>query len=327
MHRAVAVALLVVLAGCSLPATPFGRPGQSTAARPWSETTFVVGLDAPASGRAKDVAALRNATDFWEEHAREYLGHPVQFRVEPAAADPDIVVHVVDGIDECGTEDHAAGCAPLLSDLRTRSTPISVRIQRGFARNSTRLVMEHELGHVLGQTHADAPQSVMKSTAILASTPRRNATERPVPWADPTLSVYVDDGTLSASDRRAVADQIDHAIAYYNDGGEGTVPENVTFVRTDDRGTADIVVTFTDQPPCGEPPSSCSKISGTDPDQDGAREQYTHAVIYIAGLSTDAVGWHVGRWFGATLGADTPADLPPAFRNATFQDRRSDWWR
>jgi len=324
MYRVGAVAVLLVLAGCSLPAVPLGGSGESTAA--WDETTFVVGLDVQTDdSRAKHVAALRNATDYWEANAGEYLGHPVSFRVDPDADDPDLVVRVVEGIEECGRDDHAAGCAPFVSDLRTQSGPVEVRIRRGFDRESTRLVMQHEFGHVLGLGHADDPQSVMQSETVLASTPQRNASERPVPWADPTLSVYVDDSTVPAGDRAAVAEQIDRAIAYYNDGGEGAVPDNVTFTRTGDRSTADLVVSFPEDSPCGDPPSSCSEIAGVDPDRDGARERYTRAEVYVVGLSTEAVGWHVGRWFGAALGSD-PDSLPPAFREATFEERRSDWW-
>ncbi|WP_136716759.1 matrixin family metalloprotease [Halorientalis salina] len=327
MHRSVALAALVVLAGCSLPVPPLGSPDESAAVDPWSETTFVVGLDAGTDdSRSKYVAALRNATDYWEANADQYLGHPVTFRVDPDAEDPDLVVRPVERIDECGTDDHAAGCAPLLSDLRTQDDPVEVRIKRGFDRNSTRLVLRHEFGHVLGLGHTDDPQSVMRAETVLASTPQPNASERPVPWDDPTLSVYVDDDTLSADERRAVDDQIGHAIDYYNDGGERTVPDNVTFARTTDRDTADIVVSFPDSSPCGESPSSCAEIVGVDSDRDGAHERYTRADIYVVGLSTEATGWHVGRWFGGALGSDDRADLPPAFRDATFEERRSDWW-
>lgn len=327
MSRAVVVCLLVALAGCSLPATPLGGPAESTTVDSWAETTFVVGLDAETDGaQVAYAAALRNATAYWEANAEQYLGHPVQFRVDPAADEPDVTVRVVERIDECGTEAHAAGCAPSVTDLRKQSETVPIRLQSGFDRASTRRVMKHEFGHVLGLAHGDAPQSVMQHETVLASTPRPNATERPVPWADPKLTVFVDDSALSKQERAAIHDQIGHAIDYYNDGGEGTVPTNVTFARTADRQSADVVISFPSSSPCGDTPSSCSKISGTDPDQDGARERYTHAEIYVTGLSTEAVGWHVGRWFGAVLGTDDPDDLPPAFRDATYRERRSDWW-
>lgn len=326
MHRAVAVATLVVLAGCSLPASPFDG-SQAATVDDWSETTFVVGVDVDADDNAsKYVRAVENATAFWETNAEQYLGHPVEFTVDPDADDPDLVVRVVGAIEQCGSDDHAAGCAPYIEDLRVQADTVTVRIRRGFNQQSTSLVTTHEFGHVLGLNHADEPQAVMQSKIVLASTPERNATERPVPWSDPTLSVFVDDSTLPSADRAAVQTQVDHAIDYYNDGGEGTVPENVTFVRTDDRSSADVVVSFPESPPCGEPPNSCSKISGVDPDNDGARERFTSAEIFVSGLSTEAVGWHVGRWFGAALGADDHADLPPAFRDASFRERRSDWW-
>lgn len=324
MHRALVAVTLVVLAGCSLPVSDSPLDGTVT---PWSETTVVVALETgPDDDRAKHVAALRNATAYWETNAQQYLDHPVQFRVDPGAENPDLVVRVVDRISECGRDDHAAGCAPQLSDLRTHPGTATIQIRTGFNRTSTRLVMQHELGHVLGLDHADPPRAVMRSQAMLASTPQPNATERAVPWSDPTLTVYVEDSSVPETARPTVREQIDHAIEYYNRGGEGTVPENVTFSRVRNRSRADIVVSFPDSLPCGGSSGSCVQLSGVDPDRDGARERFTSAEIFVSDLSPSAVGWHVGRWFGATLGADEPGELPPAFRNASYRERRSDWW-
>ncbi|MFB6083605.1 MAG: hypothetical protein ABEJ94_05115 [Halorientalis sp.] len=322
----VAVLAAVVLAGCSLPAESLGAGTQ-----PWSETEFVVGLDlGPRDADAAYAADVRATIAFWEANARRYLGHPVDFRLEPNASNPDVVVRVVDEVTSCGIEGHAAGCAPLVDDLRTQPKPVTVRIRRGFSRESTRRVLKHEFGHVLGQGHDDRPADIMAAESTLTTEPRPNATERPVPWSDPELTVFVDDRNVSVEDRTRVRDQIDHALTYYADGAAGTVPGNVSFRRVDDRAAADVVISFPDRLPCDgadRSHGSCPQFTGIDPDGDGAIERYTRAEIYLTGLAPDAVGWHVGRWLGDALGADEPADLAPPFRKADYDDRRSAWWR
>jgi len=322
----VAVFAAVVLAGCSLPSEPLGSDTD-----PWSETEFVVAVDAgPRDSEAAYTADVRTAIEFWEANAERYLDHPVDFRVEPDADDPDVVVRPDDEVTDCGTEDHAAGCAPLAEDLREQPKPVTVRVRRGFDRESTRQILKHEFGHVLGLGHDDRPAEIMVASSTLTTEPQPDATERPVPWSDADLSVYLDDGTVPAGDRERVREQVGHALAYYADGAAGTVPENVSFTRVDDREAADVVITFPDRLPCegtDQSRGSCPQLSGIDPDGDGAIERYTRAEIYLTGLDPDAVGWHVGRSLGNVFGADEPADLAPPFRDADYDERRSDWWR
>ncbi|RXK47283.1 matrixin [Halorientalis pallida] len=329
MRSAVAVVAVLgvaVLAGCSLPNETLGADTKS-----WSETEFVVAVDpGPRDSDAAYAADTRAAIDFWEDNAQQYLGHPVEFTLRPNASDPDVVVRAVAEVTDCGTEEHAAGCAPLADDLREQPTPVTVRVRRGFDRESTRQVIKHEFGHILGQGHDDPPADVMMATSTLATTPRPNATDRPVPWSDPELAVYVDAGNVSADDRTQVREQVDHALDYYADGAAGTVPDNVTFRRVDDRAAADVVVTFPDRLPCegiDRSRGSCRQLTGIDPDGDGTSERYTRAEVYLTGLAPDAVGWHVGRWLGDAFGAADVTDLAPPFRDASYEQRRSAWWR
>jgi hypothetical protein len=326
MSRAVLVALVLVLAGCSVPSLPFSPDSAATEdVEPWAETEFVVAVEANESF-AKHERAVRNATRYWEREGERYLGHPVAFRVAPNASDPDIVVRAVAAITDCGAQDHAAGCAPYAEDLRRRSDPATVRIKTGFDLPSTSQVTRHEFGHLLGLEHDDEPQAIMASRTVLATTAKRNVTERPLPWQSPTLTVYVDESTVDPADRSTVREQVDHAITYYNEGADGSVPANVTFTRVDDPATADVQVSFPTTLPCGETPGSCARLSGLDPDDDGALEWYTAASIYVGGVESRQVGWHVGRWFGSALGADDDADLPEPFRDAPYHDDRRDWW-
>ncbi|WP_299267304.1 hypothetical protein [Halorientalis sp.] len=321
-----AVLAAAVLAGCSLPAETIGDGTE-----PWTETEFVVAVDAgPRDSQDNYTTDVRETIDFWEGNAERYLGHPVEFTLRPDAADPDVVVRVVAEVTDCGTEEHAAGCAPLADDLREQPTPVTVRVRRGFDRESTRTVLKHEFGHILGQGHDEPPADIMTATRTLATEPRPDAIDRPVPWDGPELAVYVDAGNVSATDRKRVREQVGQALEYYADGAAGTVPNNVTFRRVDDRAAADVVLAFPDRLPCegiDRSRGSCRQLTGVDPDGDGTSEQYARAEIYLTGLAPDAVGWHVGRWLADAFGAADESDLAPPFRDASYDQRRSAWWR
>jgi hypothetical protein len=65
---------------------------------------------------------------------------------------------------------------------------------------------------------------------------------------------------------------------------------------------------------------------GPDPDGDGASERYSQFTVTVVGVGTDAVGWHVGYWLAAAFGLEDDAEKPPPFRDASYQERRSEWW-
>jgi hypothetical protein len=272
--------------------------------------------------RDRDFTALvREATAFWEANG-QYLGFEVRYDVRPDAENPDLIVAFTDRVPDCGNVADAVGCAPLVTDRRQIDRPETVWVKTGLSDESTALVTKHELGHTLGLTHDDPPRDVMRAKSVLYTEPRPNATERAFPWDDADFTVRVD--AANASDPAGAESQVDHALAYYEDGAPGT-PDNVTFERTD--GDAEVLVQFGATETCRASSGSCISTFGVDPDGDGAIETYTRVEITLVGLDTEAVGWHVGYWLAHAFGAEQDDEKPPPFRDAGGRERRSEWWR
>ncbi|MFC5971212.1 matrixin family metalloprotease [Halomarina salina] len=296
---------------------------------PYDEETLTVAVDDANVSAGRDVRpAVRDALDFWEANSRHYAGYAVDYRLldeDSDTSDADLVVQFVDDIRDCGREQHVAGCAPYITRGPV-DRPAVVRIKTGFDANSTTLVLEHELGHTLGLGHDDEPSEVMAGETMLTTQPKTDATDRELAWNHSTLSVYVDYG--DADDRQATERQVAAALGYFEDGAEGTVPENVSFVRVDDPGRADVVVRFADDLQCGTRRGSCGRVEGYDPDGDGRLETYSKLEVTIANLDTEAVAWHVARWVGRGLSLDSDAEYPEPLRETTSAaERRTEWWR
>jgi hypothetical protein len=331
----VVLAALVLLSGCTLslgngsPSVSPGGGGEPVWTgdedNPFRQETLVVAVDGSAADG--DVTPLvREALSYWEANSEQYAGYPIDYRLAANASDPDLQVRFVDSVDQCGTEEHAAGCAPVITKPGQFDPPVEVRIKTGFSDASTVQVLKHELGHTLGLDHGDEPAEVMAASSTLTTPPRTNASDRALPWDTSTLSVYVDMSAVAEGDREEARRQVAGALGYFADGANGTVPENVSFVRTDNRTAADITIRAVDDSPCSASSGSCGYLRGTDPDGDGAHETYTRLEITVTDLDTKAIGWHVGRWLGSGFGLSGEEYPQPLRESASYQDRRSDWW-
>ncbi|WP_049985310.1 matrixin family metalloprotease [Halobellus rufus] len=357
----VSLALLIAIAGCAgsavdLPSTGIGgdegtstlpvgqatetadstsdRPSATPTAipdgsNPWGTEPVVVAVCDTAGTDREWTPLVAEATAYWETNADRFAGFPVDYEVRPDASDPDVVVEFVDEVPECDDSTDAAGCAPLIEDSRQIDRPETVYVRTGFSDNSTVRVLEHEFGHTLGLTHDDEPAEIMTSQTVLYTEPQTDATERDFPWRDADFTVYVDDE--NASDPDGMRTQVRHALEYYEDGPDGEdapegMPSNLSFTTVEDPDDADIVIRPVESSPCGDRAASCGATAGEDPDGDGAIETYTSMRISLVDLDTDAVGWHVGYWLAYGLGAEDDADKPSPFRDASYEERRSEWW-
>lgn len=106
---------------------------------------------------------VRNSTAFWEANAERAAGYPIRYeRVDSiAAADQTLRYETV---GECG--DHNLtdynGCADRpLGDVGEQT--ISGRVEQNLSDPYLQEATTHELGHMLGLTHEDAPQYVMET--------------------------------------------------------------------------------------------------------------------------------------------------------------------
>ncbi len=309
------------------PSTP---PGTPSSGNPWGKRTVTVAVYNYAN-ESRHVAPLVERTlEYWNENAARYGDYAVRFELTEGA-DADIHLEYVHRIAECGHErsNRSVGCAPVLESGTTADPFETVRIVASYSNESTLQIMRHEFGHVLGIEHGEEPMPTMRALSRYRHLARPNATERPVPWADPTLSVHVDASNVSSGSRDEVDAQIGHALRYFETGAEGSVPENVTFVRTENRTNADIRIAFHDDAfDCyGEETDegSCGTSWGYNTDADAAFEYYSDWTIRLRGVDDDAVGWHVGYWLTEALGL-TEDERPSPFRDATYRDRRDDWW-
>lgn len=219
---------------------PEVRADDDGPAGPWDGRLVV----APAPGTPdRVVAALRGAAAYWRTNASRYAGRDVDVVVVRGdrRQRADAVVHAGTQVPDCGGADEAAGCAPVVTgagDVPPR--PVAVWVRADLDRASTRRVLTHELGHLLGIDHGSDPE-VMRRAVPLSVRPRPDATAAATPWTDPdrVLSVHVD--ATDAADPAAVRTQVRLALSYLEDDPPG-VASDWRFRLVEDPTGADVRV-------------------------------------------------------------------------------------
>ncbi|UPV73601.1 hypothetical protein M0R89_13765 [Halorussus limi] len=362
--RVVAVVGLVLLAGCSgavqettptsttrdttssvdpttttksLPTTSATTPEETTTSQekevenPWGEQNVTVAVWNTVN-QSRNVKPLVNQTlTYWNGNGSQYAEYNVTFVPTTNVYEADITVRLVAGISECGGGDtnSTVGCAPVLDAWETPTDSVEVRVVAGYSNESTRRILKHEFGHVVGLEHGEEPMPTMQAIAEHTYLSQADIADRAVPWRNSTLSVYVDVSALPGHDREDARTQIRHALDYYESGAEGSVPSNVSFVTTSNRSAADVRISFADDPfDCGGErvrEGSCGLSWVYDTDTDGAPEYFADYEIKLRDLNVDAIGWHVGYWLADAMGLSGD-ELPEPFVDSGDGERQSDWW-
>ncbi|MCO8254531.1 hypothetical protein NKF26_12030 [Haladaptatus sp. AB618] len=297
---------------------------EPTPDNPWEKEELVVEIDNTVNHR-NFKPLVREALDYWEENDSRYGDYEVNYTIANDSRYPDILVEFVQDIPKCNDTTRAVGCAPMINGTDRVSSMETVRIETGYTNESTLQTLKHEFGHTHGLEHGEEPMPLMNESHDVDHLPMPNVDERDLPWQSEQLSVFVDYSNVSQFDRDDYQEQIQHALDYYDDGADGTVPEAVSFETTENRSAADIAIDFPDSVQCGDSSEgSCGSFWGISLDMDDEFEFHTRVQINLAGVDEDAVGWHVGYWLGYAFEDDSD-DFAPPFQDADYDDRRDDW--
>jgi hypothetical protein len=188
-----------------------------------------------------------------------------------------------------------------------------------------RLVIRHELGHVIGLDHTEEPHDVMGTKVVDEDV--QNATDRYNPWPTETITVTVDNASYADDrDMDAVHAEARYATAFFQQGAATTAP-NVTYEynASADVNKSEIVLRGPGYAACEvEGDGSLGRIHGVDRDSDESLEQHTKVNICTEGLNNEVLSWHVAYWIGSGMGL-TPEEMPDQLQRTEYDDRRGQW--
>lgn len=347
-----AVALLLVLAGCSSGAAPAtggaetattttpaatatGNAGPTDGDRaetaadggavtnPWGEETLTVVVANDASPWRNVTGIVATALRYWERNDGRYAPYQVDYTLQPDARNPDVVVRYVDEVGPCaGTSStESVGYAPQVGRDETPPRPATVCIRAGYTDLTTLTVVKHEFGHLLGIGHDDPPQPLMRTNRERTTLPQPSESFRRFAWLEPNVSVYANYSGIYARREYRARRQLAHVTEYYDRTGSAVLGRTVSMSLTDNRTRADVVVRFPRQSQCPTPNwGSCGTVV-RGPDGEPQIQ------LTLTNAHEEAVGWHVGYWLGFTFDPTHRSQLPHPFRNTTYHDRRAAWWR
>jgi len=306
----------------SATATPTGDPDLS-ADNPFGQKVVPVRVNDTVNDGRDTTLLVQRSIEYWNDRIERDTEFNYRFTLAEDPADARVEVRYVEAIESCGREhdERTVGCAPLLERGSTAPDVAVARIEVHGSDSAVIGTVEHELGHILGLGHDDPPLVVM---GYQTEEPVKDAMDRAVPWYTNKLGVYVDHDSLDGN-REQIDDQVGHALEYYNDGGaDGTIPDNVTFTRTDHEASADVVITNDESYPCGgtSDQSRWRLQQYTQIDTDPAPEIYARSIICLD-LEETETGWHTGYWLGRSMGLEE-GELAEPFQDV--QNSRDEWW-
>lgn len=348
---AVALTLIIILAGCggsttsSTPTSSATQPASSTPSttpthtptpastatppplyhNPWNKQTIHVAIENPTDRNYQPI--VRQALRYWETDGQKWADWvDLQFSLisDPNAADADAIIRF-GSVNTCETDiEDVVGCAPYPNDGSFEHTP-TAEISTGYTNESTRTIVKHEVGHLLGVEHTQTPE-FMKPESELTELPQVDAADRANPWGQDTLRIYIDDSAVPVPLKETVMTQIDYAINYYNNGGEGATPSGVELVTTERQTDADIVIEVVRNSDIENHEYANGRYYGVDSDRDQALEQVENGTIRVAYNvqgETGYIGYLTGYFVGLFLTLNSEPAPPWADDNITYRDK---WW-
>ena len=289
---------------------------------PWGQEVVPVRINDSADDGRNTTALTLRTIRYWNANIERYTDFEYRFRLAEDPSDARVELQYVQAIDSCGNEhSNIAGCAPYLTE-GTRADDLEiVEVESRGSNSGVLSTARHEFGHLVGLGHSDEPLDLMGQGY---EGDIRDATDRPFPWYGDTLHVGVEPDSIEG-DPAVIREQVRHAVEYYDEGAEGTVPTNVSVVVTDEPAFAEVIVTNESARGCTNFGGSQALTSARNLDTDSQPELYTRLVVCMGSVGEEAVGWHTGYWLGTAFGLED-GERAAIFRTNDPREVRSDWW-
>lgn len=304
-------------------ASPTPTPDDTLSSdNPWNQEVVPVRINDSADDGRNTTALTVRTIDYWNANVERYTEFEYRFALAEDPEDARVEVQFKESVDSC--EDHdtnVAGCAAYLTEATTARDLEVVEVESRGSNAAVLATTRHEFGHLVGLNHSDEPLDLMGQGY---EGDIRNATDRPFPWYGDTLHVAVEPDAING-DPAVVREQVRHAVEYYDDGADGTIPTNVSVVVSDDPDFAEVVVTNDSDRGCTIGDGSQGIFSLRNLDTDEQAELYTRMTICIGSVGEDAVGWHTGYWLGSAFGLQE-GERADVFQDASYNEIRSEWW-
>ncbi len=161
--------LLCACAGCTplLAGCATGRgPAETEPRHPFADETVSVRIDNRSETDHDVERNAREALEYWEEHAEQYVDFGIEFEV--VEDDPRMTIAYTDTPEPCrnveGYSERVLGCAPLITPGRRVPDGLTAHVvaaNRPFGK--IRITTKHEIGHVLGLYHDAEPREIMSN--------------------------------------------------------------------------------------------------------------------------------------------------------------------